>query len=136
MSALTDAINMAKTASAPVAQVQKQAQEQAQEQVQKQAQAQPKMSKHAAILEALGYDLNSKVASEMPNEMELAKMAAYELAVESLEKLAYAEQLFEEADYVDNVYVKQASDGSDMELDSDGEALEAFLQELESEVDV
>ena len=117
MSALTDAINMAKTASAmaPV--------------------EHPRMTKRAAILEALGYDMNSKVASEIPSEMELAKMAAYELAVESLEKLAYAEQLFEEADYVDAVYVKQASDGSDMGLETDGEALEAFLQELESEVD-
>ena len=81
-------------------------------------------------------DAGIKTASEVPNDAELAKVAAYEMALDAMEKFAFAEQLFDEADYVDQVYIKQASDGSDVELDSDGEALEAFLQELDSEVEV
>lgn len=70
------------------------------------------------------------------SDIELAKMAAYELGCEALEKLAYAEQLFDEATFVDEVYVKQAADASELELESDGSALESFLQELETEEDV
>jgi hypothetical protein len=128
MSKLSEAIALVKKASAIEPKVEtKVAAEEVKEPV-------AKMTKKAKILEALGI-AGIKTASQEPNEIELAKMAAYEMAVDSLEKLAYAEQLFEEADYVDHVYVKQASDGSDIELESDGEALEAFLQELESEVD-
>lgn len=92
-----------------------------------------KLTKRAKILEDLGL-AGVKTAASEPNDMELAKMAAYEMATDALEKLAFADQLFTEADYIDTVYVKQASDGADMELNTNGEAIEAFLQELDTEV--
>lgn len=105
-----------------------------------------KMTKKQKILRALaaagivggaagGAALVNKKASAEPeiSDFELAKIAAYELGCEALEKLAFAEQLYDEAEYVDQVYVKQAAEAEDIDLDSDGSALDAFLQELEAE---
>jgi hypothetical protein len=74
-----------------------------------------------------------KTAAEVAyDQMEMAKQAAEELAEESMAKLAFAEQLFLEASYVTDSLTKEASEID--ALESDGSALEAFLEELDAEV--
>lgn len=93
-----------------------------------------KNPKVTAALAALGIGAGVagavKSASEVAYEnMQFAKQAAEELATESLNKLAFAEQLYKEANYVTESLTKEASEIED--IDTDGSALEAFLQELD-----
>ena len=77
---------------------------------------------------------SEKTAAEQAYEnIELAKQAAEELAEESLSKLAFAEQLFNEANFVTDSLTKSASEVEDIE--TDGSALEAFLSELEEDTE-
>lgn len=90
----------------------------------------PRAAALAAALGLTGGALVAKQASEQDDRLEFAKVAAQELAEDCLAKLAFAEQLYNEATYIDQAYVKQASEVK--EIDSDGSALEAFLEELEA----
>lgn len=84
-----------------------------------------------AAAAGLGGIALAKNASEQDETLEFAKLAAQEMAEDCMAKLAFAEQLYNEATYVDQVHVKQASEVD--EIDSDGSALESFLQELDNE---
>ena len=90
----------------------------------------------AAALAALGIGAGvvgaAKTAGEHAyDQMEFAKQAAEELADDCLAKLAFAEQLYKEASYVTDSLEKDASEVEGIE--SDGSALEAFLEELDAE---
>ena len=90
----------------------------------------------AAALAALGIGAGVAGAVKSASEhaydsMELAKQAAEELAEDCIAKLEFADQLYKEACYVTDTLEKDASEVD--EIDTDGSALEAFLEELDAE---